>query len=235
MIPAQSFAASLTGPPISNNPFTVIAREFKSTQQGCCPSQLVETLAAISPGRLHRGQPNTVSLTQATDLGGVYAIDEIRTIAEVAKRRDLKLHMDGCVSPMRSHDSVAARRGRLGARALTSCRSAPPRMTARCAPRSSYLCPTSPRVSPCSPRGAARCLVPRLTGTAHYTSSNARAARRDSQMTRPSNWRSRHLHAPSPSDAKMDDHDLWMAFFEDPDRRTLGVMQEAPTGLRSGI
>jgi len=30
--------------------------------------------------------------------------------------------------------------------------------------------------------------------------------------------------------AKMDDHDLWMAFFEDPDKHTLAIMQEAPKG-----
>ena len=30
--------------------------------------------------------------------------------------------------------------------------------------------------------------------------------------------------------AKMDDHDLWMAFFQDPDEHTLAVMQEAPKG-----
>lgn len=28
--------------------------------------------------------------------------------------------------------------------------------------------------------------------------------------------------------AKMEDHDLWMAFFEDPDGNTLALMQEAP-------
>jgi methylmalonyl-CoA/ethylmalonyl-CoA epimerase len=28
--------------------------------------------------------------------------------------------------------------------------------------------------------------------------------------------------------AKMDDHDLWMAFFADPDGHTLALMQEAP-------
>jgi methylmalonyl-CoA/ethylmalonyl-CoA epimerase len=33
-----------------------------------------------------------------------------------------------------------------------------------------------------------------------------------------------HLIAP------MDDHDLWMAFFEDPDKHTLALMQEAPKG-----
>ncbi|WP_395712398.1 VOC family protein [Reyranella sp.] len=30
--------------------------------------------------------------------------------------------------------------------------------------------------------------------------------------------------------ARMDDHDLWMAFFEDPDGHTLAIMQEAPKG-----
>jgi methylmalonyl-CoA/ethylmalonyl-CoA epimerase len=30
--------------------------------------------------------------------------------------------------------------------------------------------------------------------------------------------------------AKMDDHDLWMAFFNDPDGHGLAVMQEAPKG-----
>ena len=32
--------------------------------------------------------------------------------------------------------------------------------------------------------------------------------------------------------ARMDDHDLWMAFFRDPDGHTLGLMQEAPQGYQ---
>lgn len=32
--------------------------------------------------------------------------------------------------------------------------------------------------------------------------------------------------------AAMDDHDLWMAFFTDPDGRTLALMHEAPKGYR---
>ena len=56
---------------------------------------LAETLAAIAPGQLHRGEPAAVNLTQATDLGAVYRLDEVRAIAEVAKRRGLRLHMDG--------------------------------------------------------------------------------------------------------------------------------------------
>jgi len=34
--------------------------------------------------------------------------------------------------------------------------------------------------------------------------------------------------------ARMDDHDLWMAFFTDPDGHTLALMQEAPKGYEPG-
>jgi threonine aldolase len=57
--------------------------------------RLAETLAAIAPGQLHRGQPAAVNLTQASDLGTVYSLAEIRAVAEAARSRGLKLHMDG--------------------------------------------------------------------------------------------------------------------------------------------
>jgi threonine aldolase len=56
---------------------------------------LARALAAIQAGQIHRGQPVAVSLTQATDLGAVYRLEQIRAIAETAKGRGLKLHMDG--------------------------------------------------------------------------------------------------------------------------------------------
>jgi threonine aldolase len=56
---------------------------------------LAEALAGIAPGQTHRGRPSAVSLTQATDFGAVYTVDQIRAVAEVAKGRGLKLHMDG--------------------------------------------------------------------------------------------------------------------------------------------
>ncbi len=56
---------------------------------------LADALAGIAPGQIHRGQPSAVSLTQATDLGAVYTLDQIRAVAEVAKGRGLRLHMDG--------------------------------------------------------------------------------------------------------------------------------------------
>jgi threonine aldolase len=56
---------------------------------------LAETLATITTGQLHRGQPCAVNLTQASDLGTVYSLAEIDAIAAVAKGRGLRLHMDG--------------------------------------------------------------------------------------------------------------------------------------------
>jgi threonine aldolase len=56
---------------------------------------LAQALAGIAPAQLHRGQPSVVSLTQATDLGAVYTLDEIRAVADVAKRRGLRVHTDG--------------------------------------------------------------------------------------------------------------------------------------------
>jgi threonine aldolase len=43
----------------------------------------------------HHVQPRVVSITQATELGTVYSLDEIRTLAEYAHAHDMLLHMDG--------------------------------------------------------------------------------------------------------------------------------------------
>ena len=57
--------------------------------------RLAETLAEAMPWQLHHGRPAAVSLTQASDLGTVYSLDEIGAVAAVAKSHGLKLHMDG--------------------------------------------------------------------------------------------------------------------------------------------
>lgn len=44
---------------------------------------------------VHYPKPRVVSLTQATELGTVYTVDEVRAIAEVARRHQLRVHMDG--------------------------------------------------------------------------------------------------------------------------------------------
>jgi threonine aldolase len=59
------------------------------------PTMLRETLAAIDPSALHRGKASGVNITQASDLGAVYRLDDIRAITEAARKYGLKVHMDG--------------------------------------------------------------------------------------------------------------------------------------------
>ncbi|MGL5965396.1 MAG: threonine aldolase family protein [Fusobacteriaceae bacterium] len=43
----------------------------------------------------HRASPNAVSITQATELGTIYTLSEIREISKFAKENKMYLHMDG--------------------------------------------------------------------------------------------------------------------------------------------
>ncbi len=46
-------------------------------------------------GDEHRAQPQVVSITQTTELGTAYSIDELRAICDHAHSLDLKVHLDG--------------------------------------------------------------------------------------------------------------------------------------------
>ncbi|GAB3603675.1 threonine aldolase family protein [Microbacterium aureliae] len=46
-------------------------------------------------GDEHRAQPLVVSITQSTELGTLYTVDEIRAIADHVHTRGMRLHMDG--------------------------------------------------------------------------------------------------------------------------------------------
>jgi len=46
-------------------------------------------------GDVHMTQPKAVTITQASELGTLYKVDEIRAISQVCKKHGLKLHMDG--------------------------------------------------------------------------------------------------------------------------------------------
>lgn len=50
-------------------------------------------------GDEHRAQPLAVSITQSTELGTLYAADEVRAIADHAHERGMRLHMDGARLP----------------------------------------------------------------------------------------------------------------------------------------
>lgn len=44
---------------------------------------------------IHYPKPRVVSVTQATELGTVYAVEELRAISDMTKKLGLRLHMDG--------------------------------------------------------------------------------------------------------------------------------------------
>ncbi len=46
-------------------------------------------------GDEHRAQPLVVSITQTTELGTAYTVDEVRAIADHCHKNGMKLHMDG--------------------------------------------------------------------------------------------------------------------------------------------
>jgi threonine aldolase len=49
----------------------------------------------VRRGDQHASQPRAVSISQATELGTVYTLDEIRALADFAHERDMLLHVDG--------------------------------------------------------------------------------------------------------------------------------------------
>lgn len=59
------------------------------------PDSLADCLERTGWGDPHRSQPSVLSLTQATELGAVYAAGEIKTLAELARARGLRTHLDG--------------------------------------------------------------------------------------------------------------------------------------------
>ncbi|PSW38719.1 low specificity L-threonine aldolase [Photobacterium phosphoreum] len=58
------------------------------------PEKLIQR-ATLKIGDVHTVQPAVVSVTQATETGSVYTLDELRAIGDVCKSHNLKYHMDG--------------------------------------------------------------------------------------------------------------------------------------------
>ncbi len=57
--------------------------------------QLSEVLARSGKGVIHQAQAAAISLSQATEAGTAYRVDEVAAIAEVARAYGMGLHMDG--------------------------------------------------------------------------------------------------------------------------------------------
>ena len=64
------------------------------TSTGKLTAEQVES-QIFDMGVVHRAQPGVVSITQTTEMGTLYQLDEIRAIADVAHRHGLLLHLDG--------------------------------------------------------------------------------------------------------------------------------------------
>jgi len=59
------------------------------------PKAVADALYYSQPGNEHNSQPATLSLTQVTEAGTVYTLDEISMLCAEAKSRGFKTHMDG--------------------------------------------------------------------------------------------------------------------------------------------
>lgn len=64
------------------------------TDDGKLTTELIDR-EAWGWGDEHRAQPLVVSITQSTELGTLYTAEEIRTIADHAHERGMKVHLDG--------------------------------------------------------------------------------------------------------------------------------------------
>jgi len=78
-----------------------------------------EAIAALASKRtdIHFPKPRVISLTQSTELGTVYTVDEVNAIHEVAQRYGLVIQMDGARLPTRAHRWAFRPRRRRGRRA----------------------------------------------------------------------------------------------------------------------
>lgn len=59
------------------------------------PAALEKSIEHYPAAFVHAGQPAAISVTQATEIGTVYSLDQLDAIAAVARRHGLPLHMDG--------------------------------------------------------------------------------------------------------------------------------------------
>jgi threonine aldolase len=59
------------------------------------PTALEAAMERFPPAFIHHGQPAAISITQATEIGTVYSVEEIEKISQIGKRHGIPLHMDG--------------------------------------------------------------------------------------------------------------------------------------------
>jgi threonine aldolase len=59
------------------------------------PEQLTQAVAYAEDLGIHHVKPGAVTLTQATEWGTVYGLEQIGAISDAARRHELPIHMDG--------------------------------------------------------------------------------------------------------------------------------------------
>ncbi len=59
------------------------------------PKNLASAIGRFAAEVVHSGRPAAVSITQATEIGTLYSLDDIDAISAIATRHGLPLHMDG--------------------------------------------------------------------------------------------------------------------------------------------
>ena len=68
-------------------------QDVNSPDAKVTPAHLVTAASAL--GNVHHVQPGVVSITQATELGTLYTVEEIRAICETAHSYGMRVHLDG--------------------------------------------------------------------------------------------------------------------------------------------
>lgn len=63
--------------------------------RGKIDADALKALLARPPRGVHHVLPSVLTLTQATEMGTVYTLDEVRQLADIAKIKGLAVHMDG--------------------------------------------------------------------------------------------------------------------------------------------
>jgi threonine aldolase len=58
-------------------------------------AELAEKIRTAAPHDVHNVQRGAVSITQATELGAIYSLDQVREISAIARKDGMGVHMDG--------------------------------------------------------------------------------------------------------------------------------------------
>jgi threonine aldolase len=87
------------GAPVQSTGCTLIPlkSDGKLTPEMICPLLKVK-------GNVHHNQPKVISISQSTELGTVYSLQELKTLCEFAHANDMYVHLDGA----RISNAVAA-------------------------------------------------------------------------------------------------------------------------------